>query len=659
MPKSLLLEAGFAALPADLFGSRVPEFKELVSQILTQEKFEFSRVKTWVNANRLAVMVEGLSETQTSCIKEIRGPKASAAYDLNNLPTPAATGFAAAQGLEMKDLLLREVDGEKFLFARKMTAGQALEKCLARLCTSIFSAFPFSFASWSERSPFPQPLLNLCAMLDDKVIDLEMNGIKAGCQVISFNGLNLNLIRLESANTYPTVMKELGLMNEFAEKRKNFDARIRSILPEGFLVRDPVGFINESCLFYENAEPLLVKFDKKYLEMPEVIIAKLVSGYFGYLICEDAHGRILPSAVAMPKSSVRLSDEAEIRSGILNQQLDKIWTIWNRDVHSLPGRIEKLAEQVSDLGQLKKELFCDCSLPGIADGICEMLDCPADTQKKVAALISLIEEGEKTEIGRLLQGTGFSVMFNRLKGVEAFKPYIEELKEVCHFFEDRIPVTETESATIVCLTILLQGHVNAVRCFNCSPERILNFIFCAELKLDLFAVFSSIFAGVRIERKVWIDTALRLASRENQMQLPLEALASAHEFDPASFNEAYREWKNHEVSEFEDCMNLLSRIRNKLSGIERTLHVVPESELENELSNRLAGLEKLPGVDYLAIFNFFAAEKVNVEACLMNLPAVLDDTSEEFSARISLLQRLQRQLARLPFIKKEKKTEKS
>jgi hypothetical protein len=652
-----LLEAGFVALPSGLFGNPVPDFRELVGRIMTQEKLEFSRIKTWVNAQRIGVLIEGISDSQSSSIKEIRGPKASAAYDLNNLPTPAATGFAAAQGLELKDLVIKEVDGERFIFARKMSQGQDLDKCLPRLCQNIFAVFPFSCPTWSERSLFPQPLANLCAMLDDQLIDIEIEGVRSEARVISFQGLRRGFLPLESALAYPALMKQLNLMNEIGEKRKNFDARIRSILPEGHMVRDPAGFLNDACLFYENSHPLLVKFEKKFLEMPEVIVAKVVSGYFEYLVCEDARGKMLAAAVALPRSSEIIPDESDIRAGILNQQLEKVYQIWSRDVQSLPGRIERLAEQINDLGQLRTELFCNCSLSGIGEGLCEILATPVDEQKMVAALITLIEEGEKTEIGRLLQGTGFSVIFNRLIGVEAFNPYIDSLKEVCRFFEGRIKVPESKAAVIVCLSVLLQGFINGVKCFDCRPEKILDFLFCSNLHLDLFAVFSSLFPGLRLDRKMWIEKACKLV--ENQVQVSIEQFSGAAEFDPAGLNEAVREWKMLEDDDFDECQSLYGRIRAKIAGIEGLVEAKPESELEIELSNRLKELEVMVGVDYHAIFSFFVKEKVNIEACLMNLPAVLDDTTSEFSARISLLQRLNRQLVRLPFVKKEKKSEKS
>lgn len=658
MPKALLLEAGFFALPSGVFGSPLPDIGELIGRIIAHEKLEFSRIKTWINAQRIGILIEGISDLQSSSIKEIRGPKVSAAYDLNNLPTPAAIGFATAQGLELKDLIIKEIDGERFIFARKMTKGQELNKCLPRLCRNIFAVLPFSCPSWSETSLFPQPLVNLCAMLDDQLIDIEIEGIKSQARVINCRGLRRGFLPLESAQAYPALMKQqLNLMNEISEKRKNFEAKIRSILPESYMVRDPAVFLNDACLFYENSHPLMVKFEKKFLEMPEVIITKVVSEYFGYLVCEDTRGKMLPAAVALPRSSEIISDESDIRAGILNQQLEKVYQIWSRDVQSLPARIERLAEQINDFGHLQTKTLSNSNLFNIGFKLCEILAVSVDDQKMVATLITLIEEGEKTEIGKLIQGTGFSVILNRLIGVEAFDSYIDSFKEVCRFFEGRIKVPESKVAIIVCLSVLLHGYVNGVKCFDCRPEKVLEFLFCSNLHLDIFAVFNKLFPGLRLDRKMWIEKACKLL--ESQVKFSFEQFLGVSEFDPAALNEAIREWKMLKEEDFDECQRLYERIMAKISGVEGFVEAKPETELEIELSNGLKKLEVMIGVNYHAIFSFFFEKKVNIEACLMNLPAVLDDTTSEFSARISLLQRLARQLVRLPFIKKEKKSEKS
>jgi glycyl-tRNA synthetase beta subunit len=214
LPGSLLLEAGFPGLPSNIFGQKLPNIKKLVSDVIEQEKFSCSRTRFWLTNHRLGILIEAIADTQSDSIKEVRGPKVSAAYDLNNIPTPAATGFATAQGLALKDLLVKEVDGEKFLFAKRKTQGQSLAHCLPKIAEKIFKAVFAEVPGWFEKSLFPQPLLNLCAMLNDQILDLEIDQVKAGSEVINLKRFQQKNFPLDNALLYPEVMQKLGIMNE-------------------------------------------------------------------------------------------------------------------------------------------------------------------------------------------------------------------------------------------------------------------------------------------------------------------------------------------------------------------------------------------------------------------------------------------------------------
>jgi len=99
---------------------------------------------------------------------------------------------------------------------------------------------------------------------------------------------------------------------------------------------------------------------------------------------------------------------------------------------------------------------------------------------------------------------------------------------------------------------------------------------------------------------------------------------------------------------------LYQRMRSKVEGGQAGMEEISGCPIEKEIIESLVRLEKLAGINYHAIFEFFSREKVNIEACLMNLPPVLDDTNPEHLSRISLIKRLVRQLGRLPFVAKEK-----
>jgi glycyl-tRNA synthetase beta chain len=63
--------------------------------------------------------VHDLAETQADLTEEVKGPSEKAAYDDQGNPTKAVLGFARGQGVDVKDLKIKETPQGKYVFATK------------------------------------------------------------------------------------------------------------------------------------------------------------------------------------------------------------------------------------------------------------------------------------------------------------------------------------------------------------------------------------------------------------------------------------------------------------------------------------------------------------------------------------------------------------
>lgn len=651
MPKNLLLEAGFLCLPDNLFAAGMPDCKEALGNVLRRERIDFSRLRCWISQHRIGILIEGLSESQSEIVKEIRGPKASSAYDFNNLPSPAAKGFASAQGLEFKDLVTREIDGEKFLFAIKSTPGQSIEKFLPVLIERLFAGFPFAVAPWHQQSLFPQPPVYFAAMLDCVVPDLDLEGVKASPRIGFREGLALKFHELASAGDYPQIMTQIGLIGEFAERRKTFEARIRSILPEGYLPRADSVRSGKICFYSEGMQPMLLKFDPQYLEIPEAALHRYLLINNGYLACEDARGRILPAAVAVTEQLKPSSSEIALRTAALEAQLKKLLAKWNRDKESLPAQIAIIAKKFAAGNTCIFEL--SDSLARCAIWLAAKL-LPEKDSLLVSTILALIAEGEKTELASLIPGTGFAVVINCLGEDVALQPLRKYFDEICNYFAHRIPAPQTSVAQIVCLAILIRSHAEPYSGVQAPISRIVGLLRAASIKIDVFQFFADVYPDFSLDRRSWTESCSTDALFEQQIALLSESFMLGFEFDPVSFYDAARDWKELTAKEAESLSALYLRIRAKIDNCCQIDAEASECKISTELAAPLAQIEASAGINYGLILEFFSQQKVNIEACLINLPPVLDENNPEQKPKIALLQRIIRQLGRLPFINREK-----
>lgn len=651
MPKTLLLEAGFLCLPNNLFAANLPDLREPIGQALRQEKFEFSRLRCWFSQHRIGVLIEGLADSQSSVAKEVRGPKAVEAFDYNNLPSLAVQGFAAAQGVQYKDLISKEVDGEKYLFALRSSSELPIEKNIVRIKNAVFAAINFAATPWNNTSRFVHPPVYFTAMLDDKVCDIDLDGIKATNITASHDGLAIKYHVLSGAQFYPQVLQQIGVVCETAERRKIFETRIRSILPEGYILRSEGARIAHLCFYKESLQPLLLKFKPEYLEIPEAVLHRYMIRHFSLLACENNRGKMMPAAVAISEKINPQPQEAVLRSAELDDHFSRLLQIWRSDMESLPEKLAKLAirfdsektlppESGSPLGRCVVWLIPHLGLENLA----------AD----IKALIALITEGERSKIATLLPATGFSVVIGCIGNIPVFKRLMPILQEICDFLAGRISAPGNIVAQVICLTLLMRNYTIFESGEQIEPLKIIGILRAANFRIDIFQAFSDIFPDFNLARRPWMQAVAGDAIRDPQLKMAGESFLSASEFDPASFYEATRALKDLTAPEVDALSALYQRMRSKVDGGQVCIEEISSCQIEKEIVESLEKLEKLPGINYQEIFMLFQREKVNIEACLMNLPPVLDDTNPEHASRISILQRLVRQLGRLPFVVKEK-----
>ncbi len=645
------METGFPCLPNDAFGYDLPDFREIFARILRQEKIEFSRVRCWISQFRVAILVEGLSDAANIVVKEIRGPKASAAFDYNNQALPAAKGFAAAQGLELKDLITREVDGEKYLFAVKSVPGQTLETSLARIQKALLVSIPFYSQPWRSRSVFPQPPLYYTAWLDDQFLKLDFEGVKSIRSTAARDLSDVSYHELTGVDSFLQMMNAFGLAAEPAERKKILDARIRSTLPEGFRLRADIQRLQRLCLFSESLHPMVIRFNPEYLELPESVVSRFLTMNTDYLPCEDAHGKLMPAVIALSTLEKNNQFEAASRAAALNDKFNSLLSLYRKDVSTLPGRLAAIAAkfQTSDGGGSDDTT----ALARCASWISPILKLNRESTQTMT-LLTLLQEGENTETARNLPNTGFAMVMSCIDSQESCQSYLPVLQEMCSYFAGRIPSPQIPLAQMISLSILMRAHARLSGRMVVSPRRIFSLLKTASIRVDIFKAFKEIFPEFELDRRCWFEQVAEEVLRENQQELAGDCFFSAQEFDPFSFYEAAREWKDMQSLDIEGFSSLYARLRSKVERVERRIEEKPACDLETEIATRLDSVEKLAGINYLEIFNFFKEAKVNIEACLLNLPAVLDDGNPGLMPRFALLQRLFRQLGRLPFIRKDK-----
>ena len=99
MGRELLLEIGTEEIPARFLPPVLEEMAASFRKMLEAERIGVGEILTWGTPRRLALVAREVAESQAEITQEIIGPPKAVALDAAGQPTPAATGFAKAQGV--------------------------------------------------------------------------------------------------------------------------------------------------------------------------------------------------------------------------------------------------------------------------------------------------------------------------------------------------------------------------------------------------------------------------------------------------------------------------------------------------------------------------------------------------------------------------------
>src|SRR5512146_1933409 len=179
-----LLEIGTEEIPARMIAAAQDELRRRVGELLNRERLAPSGpVSELDTPRRLAVMASGIPSAQPDVTEQLTGPSVNVAYK-EGQPTPAAQAFAKKAGLDVWALERVTTAKGEYLAAKVTkkgrTASEILSESLPKEIGSIYWPKNMYWRKTSER--FVRPVRWLVAMLDDQVVPLEFDGIRAGSE---------------------------------------------------------------------------------------------------------------------------------------------------------------------------------------------------------------------------------------------------------------------------------------------------------------------------------------------------------------------------------------------------------------------------------------------------------------------------------------------
>ena len=344
--KDFVFEIRTEEIPAPALTPARLELARRLGEVLAEESLAPAAVQSYATPRRLAVVLRGLPERQADRFAEILGPPESSAFKSDGTPSKAAEGFAKAQKVDVTELVVVDAPRGRTVAARKTIAGQEAAEVLSEVVPRVVAGLTFpKTMRWGagERS-FVRPVRGILAVLDGRVVPMELFGVAAGDRTVGHRILSDGDFAVTGPDDYLAKLREC-----FVEPDP--EARRLRILEDARSKAGAVGGSIEANADLANTLADLVEwpglvrgaYAPEFLELPEEVTVTAMRVHQKFLPVRGPSG-LLPHFIAvMDNTEDKKGFIAKGCEWVLNARLADARFFFEDDVrHGLESRLPQL-----------------------------------------------------------------------------------------------------------------------------------------------------------------------------------------------------------------------------------------------------------------------------------------------------------------------------
>ena len=240
------------------------------------------KIQTFSTPRRLAIAIDGLPDKRPSGTVKNFGPPKKAAFTPDGKPTKAAIGFAKKQGVDVSQLSVETTKKGEYLCAEVTEGGEALVDILAEITPKIVLGLPFPKSmTWGDGDQkFTRPIHWIVAIFDEKIVPMEITGIKSGNETRGHRFLAKESFAVSDATEYETKLQERKVIANFQKRKEAVGDKAESKASE-----NSVDLLQDHELqstianLTEWPVALYGTFDEEFLQLPAELITAVLKDH--------------------------------------------------------------------------------------------------------------------------------------------------------------------------------------------------------------------------------------------------------------------------------------------------------------------------------------------------------------------------------------------
>ena len=374
MDRELLLEIGCEELPAAWLPALTSQIGDIVGAQLREHRLPAeSPIETFSTPRRLTVRVVRIPERQNDLEELVNGPPVSAAFRPDGQPTPAASGFAAKQGVDVAALERVTTPKGEYLAFRRRQRGKAAVDVLPSVLGGALRAVSFPKAMhWDAALDdgrgellFGRPIRWILFIYGGRVVpfsigrtpaaqsgqvqDVPSGAVTYGHRFLTTSGRAGRAIKVRSFDEYRARLLENFVILERSERHnkiaRELDAKAQRLQGRvSRTVRHESALLEEVPDLVEYPSVVAGTFAPEFLDLPDEVLTTTLVHHQHYFPVEGDDGKLRNAFLAVintePDNERTIARNAE---RVVTARLRDARFFWEEDrKHTLESRIGRL-----------------------------------------------------------------------------------------------------------------------------------------------------------------------------------------------------------------------------------------------------------------------------------------------------------------------------
>lgn len=348
MTHSFLLEIGLEEIPAAMILQAEKQLAAKTEAFLGEANLTFGTVTSFSTPRRLAIQIDDLATKQPDQNITVRGPAERIAKDEGGNWTKAAIGFSKGQGGSVEDLIVKDEDGEPYIYMEKHVPGKDAKELLQEISSVIKNIeFPKNMKWGTTNYRYVRPIHWVIALLDDEVIPFEVFDVESGKRSEGHRFLG-ETTTINHPDEYEEKLKDEYVLADRDVRKEMIVQQLNDLCAEKnwevpthytALLEEVTDLVEYPTAFYG-------AFDEDYLEVPEIVLETSMIDHQRYFPVREGDGAndLLPYFISVRNGNAdHIENVARGNEKVLSARLADSKFFYDEDQESsIPEFLEKL-----------------------------------------------------------------------------------------------------------------------------------------------------------------------------------------------------------------------------------------------------------------------------------------------------------------------------